>query len=304
MINSTRIVELIIDDEQQQLAIDAISLVNSPAIEENWVALNKHKKSNIILAKVDEEKRLLVGPALIPNKQIYRVDDRTNEEYYVYFSEATVKRASELYLMHNNQKSATYEHEERIAGVTTVESWIVQDTKMDKSRLYGFDNLPKGTWMVSMKIDNDKVWDMVKRQEVKGQSIEGYFVDKMSKMSKTSKVNKADDLLKALADILDLASYTDYPKGASVNAERAIRENEKRGNKCATQTGKVRAQQISQRKPLSFDTVKRVYSYLSRAKEYDTGNFDDCGTISYYLWGGDVMRRWAERVIKRENETN
>ena len=67
---------------------------------------------------------------------------------------------------------------------------------------------------------------MGKRQEVKGYSIEGYFVDKMSKISKTSKVNKADDLLKALADILDLASYTDYPKGASVNAERAIRENE------------------------------------------------------------------------------
>lgn len=300
----TRIVELVIDDDQAQLAIDAISLVNSPAIEENWVALNKHKKQNIILAKVDEEKRLLVGPALIPNKQIYRVDEKTGDEYYVYFSEKTVKRASELYLIHNNQKSATYEHDERIAGVTTVESWIVQDTAMDKARLYGYKNIPKGTWMVSMKVDNDTVWDMIKRQEVKGYSIEGYFVDKMSKLSKkTSKPKKLKpvDILDALADILDLASYNDYPKSASNNADRAIRENEKRGNKCATQTGKVRAQQIKQRRPISFDTVKRVYSYLKRAKAYDTGNYDDCGTISYNLWGGDVMMRWAERIIKAEN---
>ena len=300
MKKKTKIIELIIDEDQAQLAIDAISLVNSPAIEENWVALNKQKKGNIILAKVDEEKRLLIGPALIPNKQIYRVDDTTGEEYYVYFSESTVKKASELYLIHNNQKSATYEHEERVAGVTTVESWIVQDTEMDKSRLYGYKNLPKGTWMVSMKIENDAIWDMVKRKEVKGYSIEGYFVDKMTKMSK--KTNN-DDLLKALAEILDLASYTDYPKGASTNAARAIKENEARGNKCATQTGKVRAQQLANREAISYDTVKRVYSYLKRAKAYDTGNYEDCGTVSYNLWGGDVMMRWAERTIKAENET-
>ena len=171
---------------------------------------------------------------------------------------------------------------------------------MDKSRLYGYKNLPKGTWMVSMKIDNDAIWDMVKRKEVKGYSIEGYFVDKMTKMSK--KTNN-DDLLKALAEILDLASYTDYPKGASTNAARAIKENEARGNKCATQTGKVRAQQLANREAISYDTVKRVYSYLKRAKAYDTGNYDDCGTVSYNLWGGDVMMRWAERTIKAENET-
>ncbi len=200
MKKKTKIVELIIDDEQAQLTIDAISLVNSPAIEENWVALNKHKKGNVILAKVDEEKRLLVGPALIPNKQIFRIDN-TGEEYYVYFSEKTVKRASELYLIHNNQKSATYEHEERVAGVTTVESWIIQDSNMDKARLYGYKNLPKGTWMVSMKIENDSIWDMVKRKEVQGYSIEGYFVDKMSKMSS----NKSAEILDVLADILNIS---------------------------------------------------------------------------------------------------
>ena len=198
----TKIVELVIDDEQAQLAIDAISLVNSPAIEENWIALNKQKKDNITLAKIDEEKKLIIGPALIPNKQIFRVDE-DGSEYYVYFSEATVKRASELYLIHNNQKSATYEHSDRVSGVTAVESWIVSDPKMDKSRAYGYKNLNKGTWMVSMKIENDTVWDMIKRQEVKGYSIEGFFVDKMSKLS-TSKDRKSTKILKEIADLLDI----------------------------------------------------------------------------------------------------
>lgn len=198
MRKSTKIVELIIDDEQAQLAIDAISLVNSPAIEENWIALNKHKKDNITLAKIDEDKRLIIGPALIPNKQIFRVDEN-GDDYYVYFSEATVKKASELYLIHNNQKSATYEHSDRVSGVTAVESWIVSNPDMDKSRVYGYKNLSKGTWMVSMKIENSEVWDMIKRKEIKGYSIEGYFVDRMASMSSK---NKSTKILEDLADIL------------------------------------------------------------------------------------------------------
>ncbi len=298
---TTKIIELVIDEEQEQLAIDAISLVYSPAIELNWIALNKHNKKNVILSKLDKDKRLLIGPALVPNKHIYRVDEKTGEEYYVYFSKDTVKKASELYLKHNNQKSATYEHKDRLAGVTTVESWIVTDPKMDKINLYGYKDIQAGTWCVSMRIDNNEVWDMVKRQDVKGYSIEGYFINAMSKMSKRT---STDDILNALADILELESYTDYPESAKKNADRAIRENEKINNKCATQTGKVRAQQIRNTRPLSFDTVKRVYSYLKRAKTYDTGDYKDCGTISYNLWGGDSMLRWAERTIKNKIENN
>ena len=113
------------------------------------------------------------------------------------------------------------------------------------------------------------------------------------------------DIMYALADIIKLESYTDYPKGASENAKRGIKENAKRGNKCATQTGKIRGQQIAQRKPMTYSVIKRVYSYLSRAKTYNTGDYNDCGTISYALWGGDVMLRWAERKIRQiENEKN
>tara|TARA_R110000744_G_scaffold108260_2_gene205095 strand:+ start:768 stop:1688 length:921 start_codon:yes stop_codon:yes gene_type:complete len=178
----TKIVELVIEDDSEALAIDAISLVNAPAIETDFVFFGK-EKNNLTFAKVDEEKRMIISPALIPNKQIFRYDPNTDQDYYVYFSPKTVRQASELYLKHNNHHKATEEHKERVAGVLTVESWIIQDSKMDKSALYGF-SLPKGTWMVSMKIENDELWSKIKSGELKGLSIEGYFIDKIQKMKK------------------------------------------------------------------------------------------------------------------------
>ena len=178
----TRIVELVISDDSQELTIDAISLVSSPAIEEDFVFFGK-EKNNLTLAKVDEEKRMLVSPALIPNKQIYRYDANTDSDYYVYFSKETVAQAAALYLKHNNHHKATYQHEDRVSGVLTIESWI-KEGEQDKSNLYGFD-LPVGTWFVKMKIENDELWQEIKNGTLKGLSIEGYFVDKMEKMSKT-----------------------------------------------------------------------------------------------------------------------
>jgi hypothetical protein len=96
-------------------------------------------------------------------------------------------------------------------------------------------------------------------------------------------------------------SYNDYPQSAKDNAERGIRLNEEIGNRCATQVGKVRAQQIMNGENLSMDTIKRTYSYLSRAAEYyNPDDTEACGTISYLLWGGEQMLRWAEAKMKQE----
>ena len=340
------IIELVIDEEHEAIAIDAISLVTEPAIEEDFVYMNKQQKA-ITLSKIDEDKRLIVSPALIPYKQIYRYNERKDAHYYVYFTAETVRQAAEAFIKYHNTNNATVQHEYKVTGVSVIESWIVEDSKNDKSNLYGYE-LPKGTWFVSMRIENDEVWQQVKEGTLKGLSIEGYFVNAAEQMAKVGSMvtegkdgeielplydneeealEKAKelgcsgvhshsldgkevfmpcsdhDIIKELSEILELASYTDYPKGATANAERAIIENEERGNKCATQTGKVRAQQIAARRPLSYKTVKRVYSYLSRAKTYNTGDYNDCGTISYNLWGGDEMLRWAKKIIQRENKT-
>jgi hypothetical protein len=194
---TTRIVELVVSDDSADLTIDAISLVSAPAIEENLVFFGKNK-NNLTFAKVDKEQRMLVSPALIPNKQIFRYDPNTDSEYYVYFSKDTVRKASELYLKHNNHHKATYEHQERVSGVLTVESWI-KEGDQDKSKLYGFD-LPNGTWFVKMKITNDDLWQKVKSGELTGLSIEGFFVDKMEKMGEQQPTD--EEILKALNEII------------------------------------------------------------------------------------------------------
>ena len=194
----TKIVELVIADDSQELAIDAISLVSSPAIEQDFVFFGK-EKNNLTFAKVDEEKRMLVSPALIPNKQIFRYDPNTDSEYYVYFSPDTVRKASELYLKHNNHHKATHEHNERVSGVLTVESWIIEDPKMDKSTLYGF-SLPKGTWMVKLSISNEDLWSKIKAGELKGLSIEGYFTNKFEQMQK--KQPTTEQILSALNELI------------------------------------------------------------------------------------------------------
>ena len=193
----TKIVELIIADDSQELAIDAISLVTSPAIEQDFVYFGK-EKNNLTFAKVDEEKRMLVSPALIPNKQIFRHDPNTDSDYYVYFSKETVRKASELYLKHNNHHKATYQHQDRVSGVLTVESWI-KEGDMDKSKLYGYD-LPNGTWFVKMKIENDELWNKIKEGELKGLSIEGYFTNKFEEMNK--KQPTTEQILSALNELI------------------------------------------------------------------------------------------------------
>ena len=194
----TKIVELVIEENNEMLAIDAISLVSAPAIEENFVYFGK-EKHNLTFAKVDEDKRMLVSPALIPNKQIFRYNPQTDSEYYVYFSKDTVRQAAELYLKHNNHHKATYEHQDRVSGVLTTESWI-KEGDMDKSKMYGFD-LPNGTWFVKMRIDNDDLWNKIKEGELKGLSIEGYFVDKMQKMSDNKPTN--EEIRQALREIIN-----------------------------------------------------------------------------------------------------
>ena len=194
---TTKIVELVIEENNEMLAIDAISLVSAPAIEQDFVFFGKDRH-NLTFAKVDEEKRMLVSPALIPNKQIFRYDPNTDSEYYVYFSPDTVRKASELYLKHNNHHKATHEHNERVSGVLTVESWI-KEGDQDKSKLYGYD-LPNGTWFVKMRIDNDDLWKKIKEGELKGLSIEGYFVDKMQNMSKGQFTN--EQIRQALREII------------------------------------------------------------------------------------------------------
>ena len=196
------IIELVIDEESKEFSgIEAISVVESPAIEEDFIALKNEDK--VRLAEVSKEKRLLMGAALIPDKPIYRKSGE--HEFYIYFSKDTVAKASQMFLKAGNQGQATMEHaSQKLEGMTVVESWLVEDKIHDKSRKYGLD-MPIGTWMVAMKVDNDEVWNnYVKENKIKGFSIEGYFIDKLNRPKEKIKdtYSKEDKLLKEIIDVL------------------------------------------------------------------------------------------------------
>lgn len=289
-----RIIELIIDETDEQSGIDAVSVVHSPAIEENFIALNKHE---IELKEVDTEKRILMGAALVPNKQIYRRNAK-NEEYYIYFSSDTIRKASELFLMRSNQNNATYEHEKKLTGLSVVESWIIEDEEKDKSKLYGFD-LPKGTWMISMKVNNEEVWNDVKEGKVKGFSIEGYFADKFEMSAEEDEATEVINELKRLLGV-ELESYTDYPKGATENAKTALRYAEKNGwGDCGTDVGKQRANQLAKGEPISEDTIARMASFERHRQNSTKELGDGCGRLMWLAWGGDEGIEWAQRKLEQ-----
>lgn len=305
------IIELFIDEEDEISGIEAVSIVENPAIEEDFIALKNHE---VKFAEVNKEKRILMGAALIPNKPIYRRNEEN--EYYIYFSRDTVRKASELFFIKGNYNKSTLEHGKALSGLVAVESWLVEDSKKDKSAAYGME-MPVGTWMLSMKVLNDDVWEnYVKTGKVKGFSIEGYFADRLERPNEPNKLSEweeeeAEYLLSEIRGIIkkdkrfkdgktiEMKSYSDYPDSVKNNAKRGIELNEKINNKCATPVGKIRAQQLAQGKPISIETIKRMYSYLSRAEEYyDPSDNEACGTISYLLWGGKTAKSWSESKLK------
>jgi len=294
-----RIVELIIDDKEDLNGIEAVSIVEFPAIESNFIALSEHLE----LAKVDDEKRILMGAALIPNKKIYRRNGE--DEYYIFFSNDTVRKASELFLMNSNQNNATLEHDKKLKDLSVVESWIVEDTEMDKSKKYRL-NAPVGTWMVSMKVNNDAIWnDFVKTGKVKGFSIEGYFSDKLEMSLQIAKeqelVNKIKDIiLNDEKKKIDLESYTDYPQQATENAKIALRYAEENGwGSCGTPVGKARANQLANREPISENTIARMASFERQRQNSDRPLGEGCGRLMWLAWGGDAGVEWASRKLKQ-----
>jgi len=191
-------IELTIKDIQKD-GVFAISLVENPAIEEDFIYLNSHQ---IELKVVDEEKRIVVGYALIPDKKIYR--NVNGKEFNIYFSADTVRQSAELYMANLKQNSVTVNHEKKIEGAGVIESWITEDEKHDKINLYGVKPIVGG-WVVMMKINNDEEWQAVKRGEYKGFSIEARY-DGFEQLKQNKMQNLKEELKKIIAQGLELES--------------------------------------------------------------------------------------------------
>ena len=165
-----KLIEYGLGEEEDNMGVYAVSLVSEPAIMVDFVALSK---ANLLLARVEDgEKRMLYGPALIPNQPIVRYDGN-NEKYYITYSKDTIEQTAQEFLKRNMHHNHTIQHEMPVNNLTVVESWVTTGAH-DKSMNYGFE-LPEGTWMIGVKVDDEATWQAVKNGEVKGFSIEGWF---------------------------------------------------------------------------------------------------------------------------------
>lgn len=305
-----KVIELIIDEENEISGIDAISIVDDPAIQEDFIMLSSQE---VKLAEVDQEKQILMGPALIPNKKIYRKSGE--DEYFIYFSKETVRKASELFLTKGNQNNATLEHDGDLEGLSVVESWIIDDTNQDKSRKYGFD-LPDGTWMVSMKVYDDEIWsDYVKTGKVKGFSIEGHFADAMERPQEQlpeygEEELEALSLIEELTEAMDveLRTYDDYPKAARENARKVLNWRLRYGRdevKGMTRVGWRRANQLAKGQKISRSTIARMASFNRHRKNATIDPnlrgtpWKDKGYVAWLGWGGTEGVDWAIRKMKQ-----
>ena len=299
---------MLVDDED---GVFANSFVHSGAIEKDFVFFGKEE---MFFKSVNDEKRLVAGPLLVPNKKILRVDGE-GKRYFVYFTPETIEKIARKFMKDGNGHEVTLEHgDKKVNDIYLTESWIVAQSAKDKSNLYNF-TLPIGTWFGVYKVENDEVWEKVKDGTFRGYSIEGLFEHRKSdiKLALEKGIDEltedeAKEILKTIHSMLmpgvELAeTFADYGDGVKGNAKRGRELNEKNGNKCATQVGKVRSAQLEAGEGVSLETLKRMYSYLSRAEVYyDETDMNACGTISFLLWGGKAGLAYSRNKLRELGE--
>lgn len=165
----TKEIELFIDETGEWL--EKISLVELPAIESNFLCFSKEDTFKF---STDEEKRIITGAVMIPQKRMLRIDEKTGEEYYVYFSADTIQQAAYRWLQENMNHQFNLEHSDNTNKVDVVESWIINNQHNDKANSLGF-SLPAGTWMMSCKVNDEELWNEIKEGTYNGFSVEGMF---------------------------------------------------------------------------------------------------------------------------------
>lgn len=315
-------------DEENDLSLSRVSLVDQPAI--GMKGLYFSAEGGQMQFFKDNEKKLVVGPAMIPDKKILRKTD-DGKIYRGYFTKETIKKMVDIFNKNLGKKPSGVindEHTNRMVDAYVVGSWIIEDNMYDKSRFYGFD-LPVGTWFLEVKVDDEDFWENEVKGGKYGFSIEGLMGIKPTKFEEMviekeegeSKddfisrcieievasgmeqdqavaicISKGDELFR---DEIFEDSFTDYPEAAKENAKIALRWVEKNGwGSCGTPVGKVRANQLANGEPISRDTIARMAAFERHRRNSDKELGDGCGRLMWLAWGGDEGVDWAKRKLE------
>ena len=276
--------EIFINDDDET-GMNLISVVENPAIEIKGYAFSEVVELEF---KKEEDKQIIVGPALVPNKKIKRQDEYGNL-YYVFFSKETIEKMVEKFNRYGSNRKINFEHTDRMIDAFIMEDWIVEDAYYDKSKKYGFE-VPVGTYMIKVKVEDKDFWmEEVKENGRYGFSIEGLLGQQLVSMS---------ELIEE-----EMASYTDYPKAATENAKIALRWAEENGwGSCGTPVGKARANQLAKGEAISEETISRMAAFERHRQNSQKDLGDGCGRLMWLAWGGDEGIEWAQRKLKQIRE--
>lgn len=236
-------------NQETDLGVFGISMVDMPAMEtQKFIALNKQDVS-LQCAEIDRKEYTLLGAILTPDKAVFRKDPNTGEEFYITFPKETIRDASHMFIQNGYQKNSTLEHQDKIEGVSIVESWIVKDPKNDTANAYGLTDLVEGQWVGKMKCQNKEIYEKALKGEVNGFSIDGLFnlkeinikSDKMelskiteaikegflSTLSATKKEDKKEDvslLLSSIEEAETVEALETIAEGLEADTVEAIAE--------------------------------------------------------------------------------
>lgn len=198
----------------------AISLVTEPAIEIDFIHMSKdnEEKQQVFLEK--DEKYLVYGPALIPDKDIYR--NNGEQEYYLSFSKESIEKMENDYMKDFRQYNVSTQHKDKVDEVCMVESWLVADSYRDKANALGF-NVPEGTWMIALKVNNVDTWNRIKDGELKGFSVESLVsLEEFNKVQNDSEMDVNDETFwKRLKNVISEAFGK---KDENLSSEEELKE--------------------------------------------------------------------------------
>jgi hypothetical protein len=270
----------------------------------------RYEKLNAQFAfSVNSEKKKIIGPALIPDMDIYRRDP-DGFEYYIRFSKETIEKLVEKFNKGGSNRRINFNHTNQMVDAFINSSWI-KESDNDKSVGYpDFKDLPVGTWFVEVKIENEKFWqEKVKGEDYYSFSIEGILGLEKIEMSKIEDyidtMTEEDffeiytDLKKKQKPVRFQQTYSDYPEAAKEAAQTALRWAEENGwGSCGTAVGKARANQLAKGEPISRDTIARMAAFERHRRWSKKELGDGCGRLMWLSWGSDAGIEWAQRKLK------
>lgn len=280
-----RIYRIEIDENDELTGVDFISLVDEPAIELDFLTFTSNTKQKF---SINKDKQIITGPFLVPEKKIFRSDEKMGE-YYTVFSKETIFKIAKKFNSNNFSKNINFMHGDNMVKGVIFENFLTSNIK--KIEL-GYE-LPEGSWVGSVKIEDEEFWNnFIKSGELKGFSVEILSKLIREKMAKT---------------------YSDYPKAATNNAKKALDWIDEKGRDvvtAGTKTGLARANQLAKGEGISKDTIGRMAAF---ERHRDNSKIDsefkgtpwlDKGYVAWLLWGGDEGVEWAQRKLEQLEEDN